>query len=414
MHNLKLLIYLLLITTFFTSFSQNNKIESEVFEKQDSVYVVDLKAVDYAFSMPGEIPSGWITFRMENMGKQNHVAMIYRSKTDLSREELRKKLDSVNFDFIETTVGGPGFHTPGNKSDIAVHLDPGNYVMICGLQAENGKSHYELGMQMPFKVTKNPSGAAKPEADTKITLEKYKSSRTKAFATGEQTVEIVHEGYPMDFHLLRVKDSTTIKKALSYMNGLKDPSPVEWLTGVEQADPGRSTFVTYNFTPGEYAWISHEYGMWGMMERFQIRKGDKNKELPPVKQAPPEKEIKITFGREGLDYPEEIPTGNSRLIIENKQTDEYVFHYFLLKEGKTKEDLIHNYNQFLQGKFDEAESAIPWASTVELGPLGSMEETHVDFKVEARNYILMGPIDLKQSFKEQWSHEIIHGMKGVE
>ncbi len=67
--------------------------------ENDSSYVVDIIAADYAFGMPSEIPSGWITFRMENMGMEEHLGVInkypdslgYEGIVGMTREALTKK-----------------------------------------------------------------------------------------------------------------------------------------------------------------------------------------------------------------------------------------------------------------------------------------------------------------------------------
>ncbi|MBZ9628821.1 hypothetical protein LB450_11970 [Psychroflexus sp. CAK1W] len=332
----------LLALTLFGSCKQNNKNTNmaESNEKQDSVYVVDLKAVDYAFAMPSEFPSGWITFRMENMGEQNHVAMIYESTSDLSIEEIRSKMDSADYDFPRTLVGGPGFHSPNQKSDITIHLEPGNYVMTCFLKTESGKSHFDLGMKRAFRVTENLSGATKPNADTQITLKKYDNSRSKSFAEGQQTVEIIHEDFPLDFHLLEVKDSTTIEKALRYMDVIQDPSPVEWLTGVKQADAGRSTFITYSFSPGEYAWISHEFGLWGVMDRFTIEEGATENRIIKNQEEKNVNKVEIQVVKNDILVNGDIKAGINTFHFLNNAKDEHDIYIVRIKEGENKESFL--------------------------------------------------------------------------
>jgi uncharacterized cupredoxin-like copper-binding protein len=40
---------------------------------------------------------------------------------------------------------------PGQASDLAVNLEPGNYVMICNIN-DNNEQHYMHGMHQAFTV----------------------------------------------------------------------------------------------------------------------------------------------------------------------------------------------------------------------------------------------------------------------
>ncbi len=342
MKNQKLLIYLLSITAFFTCFSQNSKIESEAIGKQDSIYVVDLKAVDYAYAMPAEIPSGWITFRMENMGDKNHYASIFRSESDLSIEELRGKIDSGKYDFPKSPVGGPGLHSPGHKSDVTVHLEPGNYMMYCKLQTESGKDHAELGMRLAFKVTEKPSGASKPDPDTQIFLQENDMQRTKTFATGKQTVEIIHNGFFYGYHLYRIQDSLTRKRALKQMDGEIGDGKVQWISGAEPAVPGRSTFISYDFAPGEYGFTSHAY-VWGIEDRFQIKEGEKlNRPINQEEQGTAN-EVEVILEENEIKIKGSVERGTNIFLLENNTNGQSQVALIRLADGENKKSFLSWY-----------------------------------------------------------------------
>lgn len=329
---------ILILMAFSISCKQNtNNSEPEAIVKQDSIYVVDLKAMDYAFAMPAEIPSGWITFRMENMGDENHIALIYRSESDLSIEELRSMIDSSNYDFPKTPVGGPGRHSPGQKSDVTVHLEPGNYMMYCTIATESGENHAELGMQTVFRVSEKSSGAIKPDPDTRIILQDYDMRRTETFATGRQIVEIVHDSFPGGFHLFDARDSLSIKSALQQMNGEIGNGQVQWLTGAEPAAPGRSSFISYNFSPGEYAWVSHAY-VWGAMDRFRIEEGDT--ENRPVNKEEEANKIEVSLQENDLKINGKIEKGINIFHLENNRDDKAPVFLVKISGDMNKESFL--------------------------------------------------------------------------
>lgn len=55
-----------------------------------SAHVVDLAALDYAFGMPTEIPAGWVTFRMGNMGAEEHIGLLQAVHDSLDLETVQE------------------------------------------------------------------------------------------------------------------------------------------------------------------------------------------------------------------------------------------------------------------------------------------------------------------------------------
>lgn len=106
--------------------------------------------MDYAFAMPEEIPSGWVTFRFENVGQATHYMYIGRRPNGVSRETFVGAVREKEFPPHEN-VGGPGFHAPGCVSETTVHLEPGDYFVQCAITNEGGQDHYELGMTRHFR-----------------------------------------------------------------------------------------------------------------------------------------------------------------------------------------------------------------------------------------------------------------------
>lgn len=112
----------------------------------DSAYVVDIRAMDYAFGMPEEIPSGWVTFRMKNMGKEEHVAVVNKLVERVNYDRLTETIvkavsqgDVTSFEEIEVLweadMGGPGLLSPGRTGETSVFLEPGIYAMSCGVNS---------------------------------------------------------------------------------------------------------------------------------------------------------------------------------------------------------------------------------------------------------------------------------------
>ncbi len=131
--------------------------ESPAASSQPEPYVVEIHQADYAFSMPGEIPSGWITFRAPNVGDEHHVAVFLRLPEGVSRTDWHEGVAALNAtgDLPEWwdqlgDAGGTGAVAPGITAQTTINMEPGLYGVLCGVIAPDGTSHWAHGMQASF------------------------------------------------------------------------------------------------------------------------------------------------------------------------------------------------------------------------------------------------------------------------
>lgn len=274
-------------------------------------YVVEMSTVetspeDFSFLAPPEIPSGWITLRMKNEGKEPHFLLLRRLPDGITfgdyTEEFVPPFETLYAEYragamgrtemLEELVGalpawsaslqamgGVGLTAPGRTAQTTVMLEPGDYVMECYVVSPEGKFHNSLGMLRPLIVTSEPSGASAPEADVEITLSNYELVVEGELTRGEQTVRVYVQDQAEglvghDVHLARLEEGTRIEDVVTWMDwvdALQSPAPVEFLGGAEEVRPGHATYVTVNLEPGRYAWISEGYGSRGMVKEFTIQ-----------------------------------------------------------------------------------------------------------------------------------------------
>ncbi|HYW96968.1 MAG TPA: hypothetical protein VE870_15335, partial [Bacteroidales bacterium] len=132
-------------------------------------YKVEVTAADYAFNAPGEIPSGWITFVLDN-SKATHVHELsiskipdgisyqeYMEKFVGSWEKILKELQDGEIDqsgiyplekeLLPSWAGqveyltSRGLVSPGMKDEKTVYLEPGQYALECWVKTADGKIH---------------------------------------------------------------------------------------------------------------------------------------------------------------------------------------------------------------------------------------------------------------------------------
>lgn len=277
-------------------------------ELPSETHVVEVTARDYAFQAPGEIPSGWTTFRMKNEGEEHHflllsrlpdgktfedyveeVALPFETVWDslrtgaMDKAEAGKMLGRLLPDWYSsvTQMGGPGLVAPGGVAQTSVNLAPGTYVMECYVKTPEGEFHASLGMARPMTVTNEPSGAPAPEADIELTLSNYEIATEGEVTPGEHTIAVRFEEHPEvglgnDVHLVRLEDEMAVDEVANWMDwmevgGLRAPAPAEFLGGAQEMPVGHMGYFTVDIESGRYAWISEASADRGMVKEFTVK-----------------------------------------------------------------------------------------------------------------------------------------------
>lgn len=243
-------------------------------------YFVDIQQVDYAFSMPAEIPSGWITFRAPNHGKEHHVAVFLRLPETVTRSDWQEGLAALQA--TGTTpewwdqlgdAGGTGAVAPGRTAQTTIRMEPGLYGVLCGVIAPDGTSHWAHGMQTTFEVTEEQSGAPEPKATVRLSLGGGGFEQEGVVTAGTHTVAVHFAEQPEathDVHVARLGPNDTIEMAVDLMANPIEPFPLDFIGGAEQGPEGRTDYFTATFEHGRYAWVCHMHASAGMIREFTV------------------------------------------------------------------------------------------------------------------------------------------------
>ncbi|HUP01960.1 MAG TPA: hypothetical protein VM737_10625 [Gemmatimonadota bacterium] len=276
-------------------------------ESPSDAFVVEVAAVDYAFQAPAEIPSGWTTFRMENLGEEHHFLLLNRLPEGKTFEDYGREVgalfDSV-WDSLQTgamdkaeagamlgrllpdwyaaveQMGGPGLVAPGRVARTAVNLEPGTYVMECYVKTPEGEFHASLGMVRPITVTTELSGAPAPAAGIEARLTNSQIAIEGEITPGEHTIAVQFTEHPElglgnDLHLARLDEETALEEVVNWMDwmnvdGLRAPAPAEFVGGAQEVPVGHTTYFTVDLEPGRYAWISEASAERGMVKEVTV------------------------------------------------------------------------------------------------------------------------------------------------
>jgi len=243
-------------------------------------HVVEYAALDFMFSGPAEIPSGWTTFRMPNRGEEHHVMILIQLPEGVSYAEYNEATvqrastgSTPDWWGDNVIMGGPAALAPGLTGETTVKLDPGEYAMVCPVPTADGTQHSALGMMRSLTVTEEASGAPEPEADITMTLRSLEFEMDGDISAGRHTIRVVFEhqpeGKPHDVHVARLGPNQTLEDFATSMETL-DLTDVYFIGGAEDMPEGYIAYFTADFEPGRYAFWCHYHSEDGMVQEFRV------------------------------------------------------------------------------------------------------------------------------------------------
>lgn len=120
---------------------------------------VEATAEDYHFmGIPDTLQAGDYSFQLTNNGKEFHVLVIVKRKDGVTDSFEQLLSDPAGEEKVETVLGVAA--PPGAPGTGAVHLEPGDYLVLCpipigttGETEGSGPPHFTAGMQQVLTVT---------------------------------------------------------------------------------------------------------------------------------------------------------------------------------------------------------------------------------------------------------------------
>lgn len=216
-----------------------------------------ITATDYAFQAPDQVPSGMTTVHLVDNGSEiHHVSFIKLTdgKTIADFQQLLKNPGPMPAWASE--AGGVNPPRPGGGMATATQmLEPGNYALICFIPSADGVPHFAKGMIHPLTVVPDSGAvAAPPTADVTLTLEDYKFTTSKPITAGRHTIEVKNNGsQPHELFIGKLMPGKKAADIPVWTQTMKGPPPVDPMGGVAGMSKGESSYITVDFTPGDYA-----------------------------------------------------------------------------------------------------------------------------------------------------------------
>ena len=293
----------LLLLLFVLLLNCKNDKKTEINEKtteiEESVKVptnvIDIVTRSMEFQSVDTIPSGWNTFKYQNLSNETHFFLLDKypegktvenTLTDIA-PVFGEGMDLINEGKVEEGFaafgklpawfgdivfsGGSGLIAPKHTAITSVKLDPGYYIMECYVKMPNGKFHTLMGMAKPIIVTQEDSGNSPPEATVNIILSGEEGiSYDKEITKGKQMFSVFvkdqkpHENFIWhDVNLVKLDANASENALEAWMDwsdpkGLITPVPngITFLGGVNDMPAGSTGYFYADLSPGKYALIS--------------------------------------------------------------------------------------------------------------------------------------------------------------
>ena len=220
--------------------------------------VVAVKASDFAFEAPAEIPSGLTTFKLTNDSKGFHHMLIVRLDSGKTLADLGEAMKKPGpFPVWAVPIGGPNAPSPTQESNATLDLQPGNYALLCLVDTPGGVPHFAKGMTRALTVTASTApAAAAPTADIAMSLKEYGFDLSKPVTAGPHTFEVRNTGaQDHEVEVVKLEPGKTANDLVKWVLKPEGPPPGSAVGGALVGKTGAPVYFTADFAPGSYALI---------------------------------------------------------------------------------------------------------------------------------------------------------------
>jgi hypothetical protein len=225
----------------------------------DNSDTVSYAARDYAFDGPSSIRAGWTTVQIMNQGHDIHHLQFIKLPPGKTVADFKTAI-AANHTRMPSWVqrrSGPNGVIPGDQASATVLLDPGDYVIICGIPNRQGVPHVALGMLQAVTVAPGPQEKSKPSATDTVNLLDYNFDLISPIDAGPRTIRVVNRGSQAhELVLVQLSPGATARDFVTaFRPGVPDSSLAKPVGGIVGLDPGEEAFFSFDFKPGNYGMI---------------------------------------------------------------------------------------------------------------------------------------------------------------
>ena len=226
---------------------------------------IKIEMKDYSFDMSDAIGAGLVKFTASNSGKEPHQAQLVRWNDGVTQAQFDAALKAPDFGpmfNLVTFMGGPNTISPGASQVVYNNLTPGNYTVLCFLEAEDGMPHFAKGQVKNFTVAPGDSGdASSPKADggTVLLADFNFLGDVSSLPAKKTTLEVKNGGpQPHELTVIKLNNGITVDQIKALLNSETPPAgppPIDDAGGIGAMQANQSGFAELNLKAGSYAFI---------------------------------------------------------------------------------------------------------------------------------------------------------------
>jgi hypothetical protein len=243
--------------------------------------VVTFSASEHRFDGPDQLPAGQTTVHLKNRGKQPHQLQFLKLEEGKSPADLAEALKAGNnIPPWAKHMGGPNGVAAGRSAEATLYLEPGSYVIICGMPAKKHHTHAELGMQKALRVVDTAPPPPEFAGHFHMAMFEYEYVVVQPLQKGRHTFYVINRGnLNHQASFIRLNPGASAEDVLRALEQ-DDPSrlPGTLIGGMSGLEPGRDGTFTAELSPGRYAIMclfsnahaSDSHAAKGMVMNFTI------------------------------------------------------------------------------------------------------------------------------------------------
>ena len=234
---------------------------------------VTVTATDYAFrGLPDSISAGWVTFRLANTGREQHMLAILSVPPELSQYGLMDSLSHGHFPADLPVGNGVNNVSPGDTGVVTVFLPADRYVITCFVTSPDGHAHAAKGMGAYLVTVASADTGRSPAVDATVTLSHDSIGLSGDFTrSGARNWAIAsNDSGWKDFDIVRLLPGKTTAEAMKWLSHpYAGPPAAVALGGTAGTPPGRPAFVTASLPAGKYLVVLDAFDKSGHATKTQ-------------------------------------------------------------------------------------------------------------------------------------------------
>lgn len=220
--------------------------------------VVHFTAKDFAFEGPDTIASGMTTLVLHNDGPNLHNLVLIRLEDGKTFADLQAGVAAMKGPGLPpgwaVLSGGVNPPDPGSDTEGTLDIAPGNYAVVCVVDAPDHVPHMMKGMMKALTVVPATTAPAPaPTADLTVSEVDFAFGFSAQPTAGRHVIKVVNNGTQVhEFELIRLAPGKTLNDLMQWGQTYQGGLPGSSLGGSAPMVPGMVEYVPMDLTPGNY------------------------------------------------------------------------------------------------------------------------------------------------------------------